>query len=1077
MVKSSRINIYLILLVSLLLAACSTTKDVPPSNPSNVTIQTQDSQIVISWNNVGGATSYNIYLASEADVNKTNYQNKTAGQKVTDASSPYTVSGLTNGTIYYFVVTALNANGESTESSEVSATPATQGQQFNPTEDTSLPAGDYDFESINIPEGVKVTLEGEVVINVTGDSKIDGDIIADCTKVEIRVQGDFTLDGLITNICTDQTAEPKDLKILADGNLTIGSTISDEEAVTTDGFLEIVDSATENDSLEPVAEFASLAEMLTVTPLASSSDLQVQQRRGRGTVNRLVKGRKGTSIRQFEDLNINVGIKNADDGVEIPAGVGVNCDKSNTIGGTGGSISLGSRNGTLTITGNLTAGDGAKGADCTANNPAGDASAKAGHGGAGGSILVGGVNIVFQGAITLERGNGGTGGIAIAEAGDGPAPCKDGFDATAFGGNGGITGGIGYLYFTPGSIVGAPTEAGGNGGDGGLAKATGGDGQDCNQNNVKAGNGGKATSKGGNGGKGASRQIWAGGPNSGEGGNGGKAISIGGEAGNSIVITPPCTNATAIGGDSGDAEATGGERGRGVNGNGNVGDAEATVKKGGDAIARSKDCNTNDGTKGGDATATGGNSGNATAIGGAASKSTVENGGAAMATGGKGANCVDCPKRDGGPGGRATATGGQGGNASGDGTNTDGNGGDATANGGMGGTGDNGCTLLITGRGGNGGKGGNATANAGTSEGSGRTGKSGGKAGDGGDGNNSIPPNLPGSGGMPGAVAGTPTKPAKGAPGVDGILCPPQQVVTLDVDTSGSGTGSVTVDPPMPAGGYSKGTKVTITAVPSPNSVFDSWSGGASGNNPVVVVTMDGNKSVIAKFVKTYALKVDTEGNGTVNVDPSPNAPNDRYKEGTVVTLTANPAQGSELKEWEGDCAGSTGDTCTLTMDGDKMAKAIFGPLQLGACELLFDNFKTNIFVVQAINAVNINDPSLHLLELFNDPNVEPQVRQLLIQMVISFIVNIANDLVNVDFPQPFVDVEGGFESTQNGSCNIAAMGVGPLFPESNVEAQLDASIDPNTGVMNAIYVLGVNGTIGGEPVTIQFEAQLAPLQ
>ncbi len=433
MFKNPRLNTlkYLILLVFVSLVACETSKKGgAPSNPTNVTIQAQESQVIISWSAVNGTTSYTVYLASEAGVNKSNYQSKANSQKVDNATSPHTISGLTNGTAYYFVVTATNSNGESTESSEVSATPTIQSNQFNPTQDTNLAAGDYNFDSINIPKGVKVTLEGNVVINVTGNLKIDGDVIADCTKVEIRVQGDFDLDGLVTNICTDQSAEPEDLKIVADGNLTIGSTISDEEAVTTDGFLTIVDSATENDSLEPFVEFTSLEKALATAPLVSASNLQTQQGGGgSGVVNKPVRGKKGVNIRRTENLNMNVGASTAGNGQEIPAGVAVDCDKSNTIGGRGGTIFLASRNGTLTIAGNLTAGNGGKGADCTANNPAGDASAKAGHGGNGGSVLVGGQNIVFQGAITLTRGNGGAGGIATAKAGDGPAPCEDGFDA------------------------------------------------------------------------------------------------------------------------------------------------------------------------------------------------------------------------------------------------------------------------------------------------------------------------------------------------------------------------------------------------------------------------------------------------------------------------------------------------------------------------------------------------------------------------------------------------------------------------------------------------------------------------
>jgi hypothetical protein len=50
----------------------------------------------------------------------------TSGSLIPSVTSPYTQSGLYNGTTYYYVVTAVNGNGESVASSEVSATPSTE---------------------------------------------------------------------------------------------------------------------------------------------------------------------------------------------------------------------------------------------------------------------------------------------------------------------------------------------------------------------------------------------------------------------------------------------------------------------------------------------------------------------------------------------------------------------------------------------------------------------------------------------------------------------------------------------------------------------------------------------------------------------------------------------------------------------------------------------------------------------------------------------------------------------------------------------------------------------------------------
>ena len=88
-----------------------------PPAPSGVTATAGDSSASIGWSAVTSATSYNVYYAQTAGVTKA------TGTKVGGVVSPKLVNGLSNGTMYFFRVTALNAVGESMESNEVSAMP------------------------------------------------------------------------------------------------------------------------------------------------------------------------------------------------------------------------------------------------------------------------------------------------------------------------------------------------------------------------------------------------------------------------------------------------------------------------------------------------------------------------------------------------------------------------------------------------------------------------------------------------------------------------------------------------------------------------------------------------------------------------------------------------------------------------------------------------------------------------------------------------------------------------------------------------------------------------------------------
>ena len=99
--------------------AAATPELTPPSAPAFLTVTQGNTQISLNWTASAGATGYNVY---ESTSSTGTYALVNTAPITTGTS--YTVTGLTNGTTYYFEVTAVNSAGQGSYSAFVSAAPA-----------------------------------------------------------------------------------------------------------------------------------------------------------------------------------------------------------------------------------------------------------------------------------------------------------------------------------------------------------------------------------------------------------------------------------------------------------------------------------------------------------------------------------------------------------------------------------------------------------------------------------------------------------------------------------------------------------------------------------------------------------------------------------------------------------------------------------------------------------------------------------------------------------------------------------------------------------------------------------------
>jgi hypothetical protein len=115
-----------------LLVGCGAGAIIPiAAAPANLTATAGNAVVTLAWGSSSGATGYNVKRGTTSGGPFT--------QIGTSTSTGYSDSAAANGTTYFYVVSAVNAGGESANSAAASATPAVPTVPAAPTNLTAVP--------------------------------------------------------------------------------------------------------------------------------------------------------------------------------------------------------------------------------------------------------------------------------------------------------------------------------------------------------------------------------------------------------------------------------------------------------------------------------------------------------------------------------------------------------------------------------------------------------------------------------------------------------------------------------------------------------------------------------------------------------------------------------------------------------------------------------------------------------------------------------------------------------------------------------------------------------------------------
>jgi hypothetical protein len=189
-----------------------------------------------------------------------------------------------------------------------------------------------------------------------------------------------------------------------------------------------------------------------------------------------------------------------------------------------------------------------------------------------------------------------------------------------------------------------------------------------------------------------------------------------------------------------------------------------------------------------------------------------------------------------------------------------------------------------------------------------------------------------------------------------------EQNYSLTVSEEGS--GSVIVYPEKKY--YKYGNKVQLTAKPDNGWKFDRWLYDLSGSNASAIITINGNKNVVARFVRQkYSIIMNINGMGQVVTVPD----TDVFDAGSQAILIALPAEGWQFDNWSGDID-EVNDTVSVLIDQHLNISANFSE-KLNVNDNIQDiDNKLLISTIKQLNnyiiSFNVTDNKNVNIELYN---------------------------------------------------------------------------------------------------------------